>query len=45
MDKENLKEKAIQDKDIKELGDEDLEKVAGGVVEEDEYYYQGAPDD
>ena len=43
MDKENLKEKAIQDKDIKELGDEDLEKVAGGL--DKDYYYEGAPDD
>ena len=43
MDKENLKDKKNQDNEIRVLGDEDLEKVAGGL--DKDYYYEGAPDD
>ena len=43
MDKKNLEEKNIQDNEVRVLGDEDLEKVAGGL--DKDYYYEGAPDD
>ncbi len=50
MDKNNLKEKTIQEKEINKLDDEELEKVSGGVhyYEDDDhdgYHYEGALDD
>ena len=43
MEKDNLKDKKIQDKIIEKLEDEELDKVSGG--KDPDYHYQPGWDD